>query len=161
MTKARNADLSLVYHIREVMEDNGWLNGDYEVIDAYPDNLDKITKFPVVSVQMNVGVSLPFQIGSTNALSITWLIDVFAKSDGQRDDITYFIWNDLQDGQIVLYNFNTGFPASVGNYTGIGTLGNISFDNVSFSVIDPEMFSTTIAEKHHSLIVAIGHLSVD
>lgn len=161
MTKARNADISLVYHLRELIEDSGWSANAYEVLDAYPVNLDTITKFPSIAVQMSVGNSFPFQIGSPSALSITWLIDIFAKGDGQRDDVTYLIWENLRDNQITLYDFNSGFPASVGNYTGISTLGNINFTNVSYQVIDPDEFSKTIADKHHSLVVAIGYLSVD
>jgi hypothetical protein len=161
MQKLRLADSSLIFHLQEVMENAGWANGAYEVIDAYPTNLDRITIFPAISVQSNVGDSLPVQVGTKSTLSVTWLIDIFAQGDGQRDDIVYFIWDDLQENQIVLYDFNTGFPPSVGDYTGISTLGKIYFDNVSFQVIDPDEFSTTIVEKHHALIIASGSLSID
>lgn len=161
MSKFRNADLSLIFYLREVMENNGWGVDDYSVIDSYPTNLDTITKFPSVTVQSNVGDPFPIELGNRSTLKITWAVDVFAKGDGQRDDITYVIWDDLLDSRVALYDFNTGFPPTTGDYTGISTLGAIIFDDIFFEVIDPVEFSETIAEKHHSLIVASGYLSID
>lgn len=153
--------MTLIYHLREVMENSGWGASDYSVIDSYPTNLDTITKFPSVTVQSNVGEGKPIEIGSQDALKLSWFIDIFAKGDGQRDDITFFIWDDLQDNQIVLYDFNTGFPPTTGDYSGISTLGKIHFDRVSFETIEPDEFSKTIAEKHHSMIIVSGYLSID
>ena len=161
MSKFRNADIGLIYYLREVMENNGWASDAYSVIDSYPSNLDTITKFPTVTVQSNVGDPLAIELGQQSTLKITWSIDVFGKGDGQRDDITYIIWNDLQERRMTLYDFNTGFPPTTGDYSGISTLGAVIFDDISFEIIDPDEFSTTIAEKHHSLIVAPGYLSID
>ena len=89
MQKFRLADMSLIFHLHGVIEDNGWTNGNYDVIDAYPANLDKMTNLPAITVQTNTGEGFPVEVGAKDALSITWLIDIFAKGDGQRDDIVY------------------------------------------------------------------------
>ena len=161
MQKFRLADATLIFHLRELMENSGYTASQFSVNDSYPSNLDDITQFPAITVQSNVGEAFPIQLGNISTLRITWFIDIFAKGDGQRDDITYFIWNDLQENQIILYDFNTGFPPTTGDYTGISTLGKIHFDNVSFQTIEPDEFSRTIAEKHHSLVIASGYLSID
>jgi len=161
MGKLRLADASLIYHLRELMENSGWSSGEYTVMDAYPDNLDTITKFPALTVQTITGDPRPIQLGSKSALELTWAIDIFAKADGQRDDITQLVWDDLIESQIVLYDFNDGFPSVLGDYSGISSLGTVTFESITMNVVEPDTFTNTIAEKHHSLIVVSGYISVD
>jgi len=161
MQRMRLADASLIYHLREMMEANGWTTGNYEVKDAYPDNLAEITKFPVLTVQTLSVDAKPIQIGSKSTMNVTWAIDIFAKTDGQRDDVAQLLWDELLDAQLNIYDFNNGFPATLGDYTGISTLGTINFESINMSVIEPETFTDTIAEKHHTLVVVSGYMSVD
>lgn len=161
MGKFRLADASLNYHLQELMENNGWTSGNYEVVDAYPDNLDEIPKFPLISVQSIAADPRPVQIGYRAAKLVTWALDIFAKTDGQRDDIINIIWDDLSESQITIYDFNDGFPSTLGDYTGISTLGTVTFENITMSVIEPDEFTKTVAAKHHALIVVSGYLSVD
>lgn len=137
-------------------------SGSYTVMDGYPDNLDEITVFPVVTVQSSVGGALPVQLGSRSALNITWELDVLAHRDGQRDDIAYAIWDALSENSIVYYNFDSGgFPTVLGDYSGIATYGTITFSPGTMVVLTPENFTNIEAEKHHALIVITGYLSVD
>lgn len=161
MQKFRLADASLIYHLREMMETNGWTSGNYEVKDAYPDNIAEITKFPLLTVQTISVDSKPIQLGNRSTMNVTWAIDIFAKTDGQRDDVAQLLWDDLNESSINIYDFNDGFPAILGDYTGIGTLGTINFESINMSVIEPEAFTNTIAEKHHILVVVSGYMSID
>lgn len=161
MQRFRLADTSLNYHLQELMQNNGWAVGNYEVKDAYPDNLEEITKFPVLTVQTITVDPRPIQLGYKSAMNVTWAIDIFGKTDGQRDDIAHLVWEDLNEANINIYDFNMGFPASIGDYTGIGTLGSVTFESVTMNIIEPDPTTKTVAEKHHALIVASGYLSVD
>ena len=93
---------------------------------------------------------------SMSALQVS--IDVFARTDSQRDDLTYILWEQLNEQNLTLYDFNSAFPAALGDYTGIPSLGEYYLGDLSvFNLSVPED-SVVEGLKHHSLIDGILYL---
>lgn len=110
---------NLIYKIRDLMEDYGY--SSYKVIDRYPNISDLNTDitFPTVSVEITQQFGRGVEIGSKAWPTFSFAIDVFARTDQERDDLSYYLWDSLEEYTGNLYNFNSAFPSSVGDYTGI------------------------------------------
>lgn len=162
MQLARLTDLNLIYKIREIMESSviGFSSANYRAIDGYPNELDLKTgaKWPTITVEIDSLFGRDVEIGSNKWPALQVSIDVFARTDSQRDDLTYSLWKQLNEQRFTLYDFNSAFPAVLGDYTGIPSLGEYSMSDLSvFNLTPPE---DTIIEglKHHSLIDGIIYL---
>jgi len=95
----RNLTLSLTSYIETQVLAN-WSN--ITVVKAYP-NLEKVT-LPVISVRVPVVATEFIEIGSRQTRVVyTVYVDVFAKSDPQREDLTAF----LVDTILVDCTYNT------------------------------------------------------
>ena len=95
----RNLELSVTSYIETQILAN-WSN--ITVVKSYP-NLEKMV-LPVIAVRVPVINSEFFEIGSRQTqATYTVYIDVFAKSDPQRQDLTSF----LMDTIIVDCDYNT------------------------------------------------------
>jgi hypothetical protein len=89
----RNVELSTIRYIETEIDAN-W--SDIEVVKGWP-NFDKVA-LPVVSVYLASQNAERKEIGSRSINDIyTFIIDIFAKSDGQRIDLADSIKNSLLD----------------------------------------------------------------
>ena len=85
--ETRNTELSTIYYIENQI-DASW--NDVNVVKQYP-NFDKVA-LPVVCVRLLSDNPITIEIGSRTLKSIyTFVIDIFAKSDGQRLELADFI----------------------------------------------------------------------
>lgn len=152
MTLYRLASLNLIYKIKEIMENNGFAN--YDVIEGYPNVLDENTAFtwPTIAIELDQFFGRDVEIGSNQWGGAKFTVDIFANTDSQRDDVSYIIWHSLNENYSILYDFNSGFPTVVGDYSGISTIGDWYTDKLTIFRIPPVVNSQVIGEKHHGLI---------
>jgi len=153
MSLLRLAHLSIIYKIEEIIEANGWVSGNYRVVDGYPSESE--LRDPIIWPTVSVGVGQLFgrdvELGSKVWPTFTIAIDVFAITDSQRDDLSYILWNELNENSYNLYDFNSAFPTILGDYTGIPVLGNYGVSKLTITPFDPED-STIEGLNHHSMI---------
>lgn len=161
MTNFRLADLNLNYKLREILEDNGFTSSQYQVIDSYPNNIDWDASqvWPTVSVTIEGFFGRDVELGSGQWTTLHFAIDVFAKNDSQRDDLTYTIWKQLNEKSFTFYDFNSGFPTTVGDYSGITTIGDYNIENLTSIVIPPPAQTNIVGERHHALLDGLLLLS--
>lgn len=156
MTPLRLGDLNLIYKIIDTMESNGFVNGRYQVIDGFPNELDLENThiWPTISVEVEGMFGRSIELGSNQWPGCQVAIDVFAKTDSQRDDIGYILWKELNEGSFTLYDFNTGFPSTAGgvNYTGITVIGDWGMDQMSIFHLSSPPDTNVDGEKHHSVL---------
>lgn len=143
---------SLIEYLKEVMEDNNYQNGNYEVINTYPQDVDKINIFPTVSVERINSTKIPYQISSKNQKQLIFSIDVFGQGNDQREDLVDIASDNLQHKYIPIYNFNDGFPASVGVYGAIPKLGDMYVQSFISHALPPPQYTETEAKKFHEMI---------
>lgn len=153
MTILRLAHLSIIYKIKEIIENNGWVSGNYRVIDGYPNEseLRDTIIWPTVSVGVGRLFGRDIELGSESWPAFMLEVDVFAITDSQRDDLSFILWKELNDNIYNLYDFNSAFPTTLGDYTGIPILGNYGLQNLSITPLPPED-STLDGLNHHSVI---------
>lgn len=154
MSRMRLADLTAIYKVKDIMNEAGYSETQYSVIDGYPNFVDLDTEiaFPIITVELDNVFGRNVELGSKQWPAFRISIDVFARSDAQRDDLSYMIWRALNETDFTFYDFNSGFPTAIGNYTGIDTIGTIYFDKMTIAVLSPGDFTSTEGEKHHALV---------
>jgi len=164
MSLLRLTDLNLIYKLMEVMESTtlGFLRANNRVIDGYPNDLDlnTITLWPTITVEIDSIFGRDIELGSNQWPAFSVTIDVLAKTDSQRDDISYYIWKELNEVGHTLYNFNSAFPSTSGavDYSGIPTLGEWYIDGLTMINIEANKDSELVGLKHHSLLDGIIYL---
>lgn len=160
MQLARVADQNVVYKIREIIESLGFSSGDYQVIDGFPNESDLQDDmiWPTITVELKFIYGKDVELGSEQWPAAQILIDVLAKTNSQRDDISYTIWRTMNEEIYSFYNFNSGFPVAVGDYTGINNVGNWTIDNMTVTILTPPDKTTIEGLKHHALIDGLLHL---
>lgn len=136
----------------EILEANGFTTGKYQVVNAYP-NTSNVTIFPTIAVDKIGTYKKPVEIGGKNHTVVNVTIDVFANSDGQRDDLSDLIQESLDSRVFTLYDFTNQFPVAVGNYSGIPSIGDMYISRVTVVNIQPQDFSNIPAEKYHDMIM--------
>jgi hypothetical protein len=100
-------DLSVVYFLKDLFTSVGI---NVNVVESFPET-DLV--LPTVSVDWSDFDGIPYELGNRKFLKErVWYIDVFAKTNTQRNDFTYKIFNALQDG-VSVYDYNSGFPPDV------------------------------------------------
>ncbi len=154
LTLLRLVDLNLNYKVREIIENNGYSSSQYRVIDGYPNSIDLTTDelWPTVSIEMDSLFGRDVEIGSEQWPGSQFSIDIFARTDSQRDDLTYLIWKELNESYYALYDFNVSFPTDVGDYSGIPSLGQWYIDNLTSINLNPPQGTIIEGEKHHALM---------
>lgn len=159
MQLMRIADLNLNYKIQEIMEDNGFTSGTYRVYDGYPNEQDLKTSniWPTIVVEIQNMFGRNVELGSRQWPTFQVIIDVLARTDSQRDDITYLLWNSLNEISFTLYDFNSGFPSTVGDYSGITTLGDWEIGNLTSINLEP-IYPGIIGEQHHAMLDGVLYL---
>lgn len=158
----RLVDLNLVYKIQELMEDYGFQNGEYNVVDGYPNFADSRTSliWPTISVEISGLWGRDVELGSGQWPAFQVAIDIFANTDSQRDEIAYMLWNNLNEENFTLYDFNIDFPSSVGDYSGISAYNSTAdyyIAQLSVTVLSP-IDSNIEGERHRALLDGIIYL---
>ena len=156
MGKLRLADANLNIKIREMLQDFGFGTTAFDVIDSYPtdQDKDKIPKMPAVVVAVNSLTGEDVEIGSKQWPVVSFSLDVFAKTDGQRDDIAFYLWNNLNEGVFRFYDFSGGYPdlSTTISYTGISNDADYAIEDVTSVVVSPPEVPLWEGDKHHQLI---------
>jgi len=152
MQYLRLADLSMIYYIKDLCYNNGYADGKFSIVDAFPTDLSNLTVLPTVSVESTFLSTRGYQLGSTDKGILSFTIDVFAKSDGQADDIAYLIWNDFKNNNIPIYDFNSAFPSTYNDYSGISQIGNLSLDKPTLRTIPSPIMTVEEEQKYHRLL---------
>lgn len=146
---------SLQYYLQEVMEANGFNNGEYTVDDSDPTTMtdrDDVI-FPIVTVGNPHLGKVPIQITSKEAKKLSLAIDIYANSKGQQSDLKDVLDENLSGKYLNVYNFNQGFPASVGDYSGLTVLGKMIVEHLDSTDLAVAKFSRIEQEKYHELML--------
>jgi hypothetical protein len=144
--------MSLIYYLREVMEDNDYQNGKYEVINAYPQDVDKVNVFPTISVERINSTKIPYQISSKNQKQLIFSLDIFGQGNDQREDLVDILSDELEHKYIPIYNFNSGWPSAVGVYGAIPDLGDMYVQSFSSHALPSPQYTEVEAKKFHEMI---------
>lgn len=159
MQKMRLADANLNIKIRELLSNFGFGVDRFDVIDSYPSIREEAStlKAPTVVVTTNTLFGKDIELGSSQWPNTTFALDVYAQTDGQRDDITYYLYNNLNDKLFTFYDFNDGFPdlTTAVSYSGITTFGDYYVEGVNAVAVAPPENSVWDGENHHQLIFGI------
>ena len=92
----RNVELSTLYYL-ETQIDTNWTG--VELVKSFLSAYDKT--LPVVCVRLTDVLSDRLELGATTLDNLyTFIIDIFATSDGQRIDLGDFIIDKLKDGWV-------------------------------------------------------------
>lgn len=143
---------SLMEFIKEKIEDAGIPNGSYTVIDAHPNDINDNLIFPVITIGSPFRNSEPVELSAGPRKILRIAIDVLANSEGQQNDIVDVLQENLEEHKITIYNFKTGFPSSVGDYSGITQVGEMFISSFSSVSLGPSKFEKIAQEKYHELI---------
>jgi len=114
--------------------------------------------WPTVTVEIQLVFGKDVELGSEQWPAMQILVDVLAQTDSQRDDIAYLVWRTMNETIYLFYDFNSGFPATVGDYSGINVVGNWTIDNMTIANLTPPDKTTVRGLQHHALIDGILHL---
>lgn len=141
----------------------GFSASQYRIMDGYPNDSELKTNelWPTITVDIDSLFGRSVELGSKQWPSFPFTIDVFAKTDSQRDDIVYNLWKELNESNYTLYDFNSGFPTSTVNanmYNGINSLGDYYLDDLSTFNLNPPEFTEILGAKHHAVIDGVINL---
>jgi hypothetical protein len=106
----RNVELSTLYYV-ETSINASWTG--VEIVKSFLSAYDKT--LPVVCVRLTDGPKERLEVGSNTLIKdYTFIIDVFATSDGQRIDLADFLVDKLKDGWVYYTHAHTvGSPAEL------------------------------------------------
>jgi len=111
----RTTDISLYYFLANNLSNDNYTilsghsypmvaSGLY-LIDGYPED-PEIIKLPTVSIEHYFTDEVPFQLGPGRTDERAFGISVFARSDGERDDLSELIRNYFSSQHINIYDYN-------------------------------------------------------
>jgi hypothetical protein len=100
----RLEDLSVNYFVKGLFASSSFIT----VVDDFP---KEILRVPTISVEAGKMSEERFELGNRDSgLRVRrWFIDVFAATKSQRDDFSYKILEETDNG-INVYDYNEGFP---------------------------------------------------
>lgn len=156
---------SMFYKIKDILTDNGFdTEGDDRtatVLMKFPEKINEFATMikPIFVVKYEEGSNVPVQIGSDDCTQCTFNIDVYAKDDGQRDDLGYLLRRSLMNHTFTVYNFNDGFPSIIGDYSGISTKGKMTVEQTSFINFDELLDEVELS--HHQEVRLTVKLPID
>ena len=102
----RKQDLSVYYWLANMFASTPQV----KVVDGFPVS-DLV--IPSLSVEAESITISPLELGDRKGLEIrVWILDVFAANKAQRDEFSFKILNALDDN-ILVYNYDAGFPPAV------------------------------------------------
>jgi hypothetical protein len=102
----RKQDLSVYYWLASMFASTPQV----KIVDGFPVS-DLV--IPSLSVEAESITISPLELGDRKGLEIrVWILDVFAANKAQRDEFSFKILNAL-DNNILVYNYDLGFPPVV------------------------------------------------
>ena len=152
MTPPRNLIANMYWYIRALLENNGFRAADYTVLYAYPSTV-QIEQYPTVAIDRSTVRKDFFQLSGPDITKVSLVIDVLGNSRDQKEDISSVLQDYFHERALALYDFSSLFPTTVGDYTGIPSLGQFYVDSVSVVTLHPPQFSNVPAEKFHDMII--------
>lgn len=163
MQKLRLADQNLNIKVRELLGDFGIGVGGFKVIDSFPSDRAQLDSYvlPTIVVTTNKLFGTDVELGANQWENLTFSLDVYAATDGQRDDLGYYFWKNLNEKVFTFYDFNDGYPglATAISYAGLTQDGEYVVDGVNSTTIAPpakeEGVHTWDGEKHHQLLFGV------
>jgi hypothetical protein len=106
MLQERLEDLSVFYFLVDKFKADPLVT----ILDAFP--IAKF-KYPAIAIEWSDASASSFELGSKiKQASRMYIADIFALTSTQRDELSYKIFNYLDD-TIPVYDYNEGFPPSV------------------------------------------------
>jgi hypothetical protein len=144
-SKTRNVELSVISAI-ETAINNSW--SGITVVKAFLQAYD--VKVPVICVRILSTDSFRSEIGdNTIRQKYSFIVDIFAKSDGQRIDLADFIVNVVKEGFVYKqYSRASGNPEEL-NETTDGRITFLTFDS------DSRIDASDSADEHEKYRQAI------
>jgi hypothetical protein len=152
MKASRLAMSNILWRVREVMESNGFSSSSYSVIYGYP-NEEKVLQFPTITISKNNISYIGIELTAKDRERISIVLDIFGNADSQRDDITDLLCEYFNQRTIVMYDFTTGFPTIVGDYSGIPRLGEMYVAKLWATTLQIPSFVNIDAKKYHDMII--------
>lgn len=142
------------------MEDNGFTSSTYTIMNSFPNRTDlsNINIWPTITVEIDNFYGRPVELGAKPWGTIQFFVDVLAKSKGQKEDISYLIYNGINEEYITYYDFNIDFPERVADYSPAAVLGQLYVDQVSIANVEPDPSSNIVGEQNHAIISGIINL---
>lgn len=134
MNLGRKQDLSVIYWLKDMYEDDG-----ITIVDGYPDSGLIV---PSISVTWDRIDTYEYEMGNKRrAWDRSFYLDIYAKNKTQKDEIVFRLLDDLVE-EIDVNDYDEGFPPLV-TPTKIGILKVVSLRAKNIQVY-PE-----ITEKMH------------
>lgn len=147
----RNFDITLYYFISSGLSVMGYpilsgYNQSYVVsgiylLDGYPDDFNSI-KIPAISVEHDTTRDEAFQLGPGMKNIRRYSIDVFARTDGERDDLGETIRSFLFR-QMPIFDYNIVIAS--GEYVQVG---KSDFENIIMSPVRNTLYNATKHQMH-------------
>jgi len=129
MNIQRKVDLSIFYWLQALFV------GKATVVDGYPVDVHGVPTdeviIPTVASERTPTEMIPLQLGGGSKFYFSYFCTVYAKTKAQRDDMAYTILEELDTGNIKVYDYDMGFPPAVPS--GIGCL--VPIDDASYEVL--------------------------
>ena len=143
--------LSLIYYIKEILKNNNF-NAD-NVLDGYLDEVDVNRKdvWPTIIISRGKYFGRDVEMGASPYKTTFFMLDVYANSKSQRDDLGDILFDNLNEQIVKIYNFNI-FPTTVGDYTGITTSGDMYINSVEVIPVEPPERTNVLGEKYHIIV---------
>jgi hypothetical protein len=136
---------NLYWKIRELIENRySWVyKQNYNVLSAYPSTVGGVIIYPSFVLGTEVVDTIPYEIGSRDRYNFYTEIVVFSNGIAQRDEVTFYLFDNFHNRDYTLYNITTANPVAVGNYNNFSTLGiyrcmNAYYSNVPVPVELPD-----------------------
>ncbi|MHA1304670.1 MAG: hypothetical protein ACTSPI_13310 [Candidatus Heimdallarchaeaceae archaeon] len=114
MSLLRKQDYSIYYWLDDLFSSYDFVT----IVDDYP---DEDLSLPTISVVGSELYITPFELGNRSGnKNRIYFIDVYAENKDQRDDFSYLILEEIENG-IPVNNYDEGFPPTT-TPSQIGTL---------------------------------------
>lgn len=146
MKDLRNLDLNLYYFIASGLVLNGYtilsgysypyVNSGIYLTDAFPEDMNDM-KVPAIAIEHRYSRDDPFQLGQGKTSVRKFSISVYARTDGERDDLGEMVKNFL-DNPVTIYDYNLVITGNVYQSVGIG-----DFDRVVMTPVRDNEFKVT------------------
>jgi hypothetical protein len=152
MKDLRNTDLNLYNFVASSLYLDGYIvlsgyNFDYVtsgiyLMDGFPEDYNNI-KIPAIAIEHSFSNSNAFQIGTGKEAVRRFEIDIYARTDGERDDLGETVYNYFSNS-MPIYDYNSVLTSGVYLQVGLADFSNV--------MMRPIRDATFAATKHQMTI---------
>lgn len=141
----RRIDMSFIKFVQDAVATSDI--SSVAVIDGYPERYEDIsTKLPIITIQHARVDHVPAGLGEgTYIKKVPYVIDVFANSTGQRDDIVDWLAENILHRRFTVWDFNY----SIANPD---ELGKTSISELTNVFLQPMEIYPGRVDKYHALL---------